>query len=386
MPRVGAAILAAAALVPIAGCGGSTHSTKAAPGDARVSVSVDQCGKGWTGASAGPQHFTLANVDVRAGEVSLTDAKSGAVYDSIEPIGPGTTTHLSITLGAGSYRFVCAMEDTDLISGPVVTLHGSTSDAAVPVQPVTQADLITATKGYETYVKGQLPTLDTETQALAAAIDTGDRSGAETAWLTAHAEYERLGAAYGAFGDLDAAINGLPNGLPQGIHDPGWKGFHKVEYGLWHGEPLPALRPATAALLTSVRALQKTLADTQIDPAQLSIRAHEITENALQFELTGQTDFGSHCALATIRANLDGTQTVLALVRPLLAPRYTGLAALDTALAKAKLQIDALKKGARWPPLTALATSERERLDATISDLSERLAPVASILEPRRAS
>ncbi len=217
MPRAGAALVAAAALVPLVACGGSTHSTKTAAADGtRVSVSVDQCGKGWTATTAGPQHFTLANVDVRAGEVSLTDAKSGAVYDSIEPIGPGTTTHLTITLGAGTYRFVCAMEDEDLISGPVVTLHGSTSGAAVPVQPVAQADLIAATKGYETYVKGQLPTLAAQTQALTAAIGSGDRPGAEAAWLTAHTEYERLGAAYGAFGDLDSAINGLPNGLPQG--------------------------------------------------------------------------------------------------------------------------------------------------------------------------
>ena len=34
------------------------------------------------------------------------------------------------------------------------------------------------------------------------------------AWLAADARYESIGAAYGAFGDLDAAINGEPAGCP----------------------------------------------------------------------------------------------------------------------------------------------------------------------------
>jgi iron uptake system component EfeO len=161
--------------------------------------------------------------------------------------------------------------------------------------------------------------------------------------------------------------------------------IHPLEYGLWNATSLTTLRPVATALLTSVRELQKTMADVQLDPHELSIRAHEITETALQFELTGESDFGSHSALATIRANLDGTQTVLDLIRSLLAPRYPGLARLDAALTDAKAEVDRLKHGVSWPPLTALPTSARERLDSTVSELSEMLAPVASILEPRRA-
>ncbi len=41
-------------------------------------------------------------------------------------------------------------------------------------------------------------------------VSEGDLTAAKTAWLTAHLTYETLGAAYGAFGDLDTAINGSP--------------------------------------------------------------------------------------------------------------------------------------------------------------------------------
>jgi len=42
-------------------------------------VSVGQCGAGWKTSTAGLQHFTLVNTDTRSGEVSLTDARTGAV-------------------------------------------------------------------------------------------------------------------------------------------------------------------------------------------------------------------------------------------------------------------------------------------------------------------
>lgn len=52
---------------------------------------------------------------------------------------------------------------------------------------------------------------------------------AREAWLPAHLAYERLGAAYGASGDLDGTIDGGPEGLPDGVHDKGFTGFHRVE-------------------------------------------------------------------------------------------------------------------------------------------------------------
>jgi iron uptake system component EfeO len=153
-----------------------------------------------------------------------------------------------------------------------------------------------------------------------------------------------------------------------------------VEYGLWHHESAASLLVAATALLKAVHALGSQFSKEQIDPLTLSIRAHEIAENALQFELTGQTDFGSGSSLATVRANLDGTQVVLNILKPLLTPRYPQLAGLDQALSQAETDL------AHLPPLPELTRAERERVNADLSQLSEILAPVASILEPRRNS
>ena len=47
-----------------------------------------------------------------------------------------------------------------------------------------------------------------ETAALAAAVSSGNLAAAQRDWLTAHLQYETLGAAYGAFGNFDDEIDG----------------------------------------------------------------------------------------------------------------------------------------------------------------------------------
>jgi iron uptake system component EfeO len=368
--------------VTLTSCSPNRPDAAAAP-DAtgnRINVSVGQCGTGWTHAVAGQQHFVLANTDTRAGEVLLTDAKTAAVFADVEPVAPGTTANLDIALGSGNYAFRCAMEDESTVVGRTVTIPGTTPQPVAPVLPVTQGDLIEATQAYQKYVTGRIPQLVRLTTTLRTTIKDGDLSAARRAWLPAHLAYERLGAAYDAFGDLDSAINGLPDGLPGGVRDRDWTGFHRVEYGLWQHESAASLLVAATALRKEVRALGAEFSQEQIDPLTLSIRAHEITENALQFELTGRTDFGSGSSLATVRANLDGTQVVLNIIKPLLSPRYTPTPTLDQTLTQTKTDL------AHLPPLTKLTRAERERVNSDLSQLSELLAPVAAILEPRRNS
>ena len=384
-------LIVIAVMLSIAGCSDSTQSPPGSgTGATRITVSVSQCGAGWTHAVAGAQHFVLANTDTRPGEVLLTDATTSAVFADVEPLAAGTSTDLTIALGSGSYAFHCAMEDESTVIGRTVTIPGTAPQPVAPVLPVSQGDLIAVTKSYQKYVAGQLPQLVRLTTALRSAIKDGDWTAARRDWLPAHLAYERLGAAYDAFGDLDSAINGLPNGLPDGVRDARWTGFHRIEYGLWHGDSTPSLLGQATALLAAVRRLGPEFAAAQIDPLVVSIRAHEITENALQFELTGQTDFGSGSGLATTRANLAGTRVVLDLITPVLTSRYTGLPALNRAMGQAGADLDRLSHGSAsspvWPRLSTLSRAEHERIDADLSQLSELLAPVASILEPRRNS
>jgi iron uptake system component EfeO len=368
------------------GGGGSGRPGPAAGGPTKVQIGLSDCGSGWTKAVAGQQDFLLVNSDLRDGEAQLIDPATGAVYAEVEPMGSGSSAEMRIVLGHGSFAFRCVMEDDGASTGPTVTISGTMATPVAPVLPVTWNDLVPVTKAAETYVLGGIPGLITDTQALRADLGRGDVAAARRDWLPAHLDYERLGAAYNAFGAADAEINGLPDGLPGGVADPKFTGFHRLEYGLWHGQSAGALVPVADALITAERGLQTSFPNT-LDPTDVSIRAHEITENTVQFTLTGRDNLGSDSSLATARANLDGTKAMLNLLRPLLTPRYSGLPKLDTLLTTTDQDLAGLRQAdGTYPALVALPSATRERVDGDFSQLSEQLAPVAAICEPRRTS
>ncbi|MGA8114524.1 MAG: EfeM/EfeO family lipoprotein, partial [Actinocatenispora sp.] len=217
------------------------------------------------------------------------------------------------------------------------------------------------------------------------ALRSGDRAAARRAWLPAHLDYERLGAAYGTFGDVADAIDGLPAGLPDGVRDADFTGFHRIEYGLWHDESTRALARHSGRLVSDTRALVAEFGRERIDPNDLSLRAHEIMEQSLEFELTGRSDQGSGTSLATARANLDGTRAVLDALRPVLRGRYRDLPTVDRWLDRVQDQLDAAHRNGRWTAVTSLSRAERERLNGAVGELLERLAPVAAIAEVRRS-
>ncbi|MFJ8196749.1 EfeM/EfeO family lipoprotein [Streptomyces sp. NPDC096152] len=349
-----------------------------------VEVSPGHCGRGWDRPRSGVQVFDLRNTSDEAAEVYLEDPGSQAVYGEVEGLGPGTARPLTVRLGRGAYAFKCVPEDADAVTGPTVRVSDGRSGPAAA--PLTVHDLIPPAIAYQKWVGQGLDDAVRLAGRLREAVDRGDLAGARTAWLPAHLSYERLGAAYGAFGDADRRVNGTDAGLPGGVHGPSFTGFHRLEYGLWHGESARSLRGPAASLTEALTALRATWSQTRMDPAQLGLRAHEILENTVQFELTGRTDYGSGTGLATARANLDGTREVLSRLHPLLTRRYPELPLLERKLTRAQSTLDAFRHDGGWTPPNRLSRARRERVDALFGDLVERLASVATLSDPRRTA
>ncbi|MDF3292509.1 EfeM/EfeO family lipoprotein [Streptomyces silvisoli] len=352
----------------------------------RVTMSAGDCGQGWTDGHGGDQVFDVHNASSGPAEVDLVDPGTGAVYGEVEGLAPGTTRPLQVTLGGGSYAFKCLPDDADAVTGPTVRIagHAAAGPAAVPVS---QHDLIPPTIAYQQWIGGQMGQLADRVGALKDAVDSGDLDAARAAWLPAHLVYERMGAAYGTFGDADKAINGTTAGLPRGSSDPRFTGFHRIEYGLWHGQSAEQLRLPADQLGKDVDQLRSGWSQARMDPAQLGLRAHEILENTVQFELTGRTDYGSGSNLATARANLDGTRTALGYLRPLLtAARLPQLPRVDAALDRMQRTLDGFETDGHWTALNALSRTQRERVDADAGAAVEQLAAVAAVCDVRRTS
>lgn len=369
-------VLSSVALLAVAGIGGDAARPPSAP--AAIEAGASGCGTGWARPHTGRQTLPLRNDGGAVANVTLVDPATGAVYAEMETLAPGTTRPLRVTLGAGVYAFRCVQDGpSGPITGPATRISGP-GPGGPGVVPVASTDLYAPLRAYSAYVRAGLDRLAARTDAVRAAVDAGDLAAARAAWTPAHLAYERLGAAYGAFGDLDGRLDGRPDGLPGGVHDPGFTGFHRVEYGLWHGERASSLAGPADRLARDVRRLRAAFPDERIEPLDLSLRAHEILENTVEFQLTGTADQGSGTSLRTAAANLDGTRAVLDALRPLLRSRLPGLPGVDAWMGR----LAALLKGRS--DVRELSRADRERLDGTAGELLERLAPIATICAPRR--
>ncbi|MFE2416083.1 iron uptake transporter permease EfeU [Streptomyces hokutonensis] len=351
-----------------------------------VAVSETECGKGFTAPDTGRQTFQMHNTGDKTSEVYLIDPATGAVYGEVEGLAPGTTRDLVATVAGGSYAWRCVPTGAKAVTSATVHVSGG-GGTVKAVVPVSENDLAAPLKAYKVYVDQGLATLETQTRQLSADIAGNHLGKARTDWLTAHRTYSSLGAAYGTFEDFDQKINGRADGLAGGVDDKDFAGFHRIEYGLWHGQPASELKVPAQQLATAVVGLRKAFPTQDFDPGDLPLRAHEILENALQFELTGDTDGGSGTNLATVDSNLAGTRELLTVLRPLLTKESsTLLSTVDTAVARLQKLLDSAHHGGSWTPIEQLDPATRAHLNGATGQLLEDLAPVPDLLEIRKSA
>jgi high-affinity iron transporter len=351
-----------------------------------VTVSRASCAPDWSAAQPGTQTITVTNNSGLAGEINLDNA-AGAVVGEIETIGPGTSAPLTATLGAGTYTIKCLMGSQPTTASPPVTVSASgttTAAAPVAVKPVTLGDLTPPNRLYQGYAAAQLAGLATAVTAVEADLRKGGLPQAKKDWLTAQLDWERVGASYDSFGDLGLAVDGLPDGLPGGVSDQGFTGLHRLEYGLWHGQPARELLPVARALAKNVATVRKNLTTDDLagDPTQLPIRAHEIIEDALRDHLSAIDDQGAGAAYAMTWADTQVDQAVLGYLANLIDQRQPGLVATaDSQLATLGQALLATRAHGQWQSLTAVTLAQRQHVNAAIGALLETLATVPDLLE-----
>lgn len=370
-------ILALATLLA-AGCSAGQHDSASGT----ITASASSCAGGWRPQPAGRQHFTVRNAGKISTRVTLIDAATGGIYGQVWQLSGGTSRPLDVVVPAGSYRWRCIPKVGRATVSAAKKVRGKGGRGVKPLIPLSSEEINDAMSQYHTAVAQGIATLLAGTDRLRTAVADGQMSLARQRWLAAHLEYERLGAAYGTFGDLDGLINGRPDGLPGGVHDRNFTGFLRIEYGLWHGESAKSLLPVIDALDTNVGKLARQFPKLQIVPSDIPLRAHEILENTLQFELTGDTDMGSHTNLATAQANTDGTIMVLGVLEQQLRIRDAPLeAACSKELATFRRQLGEYDRGGVWKPLNSLSRNQREQLNAALGQLLEDLALIPNILQ-----
>ncbi|QGN32812.1 peptidase M75 family protein [Microlunatus sp. Gsoil 973] len=358
------------------------------PGESALTVSSAGCLPGLSGLRSGRNALRISNTGKSPEEVGVLDGRRRYAYGEAEMIAPGTTRTLIVVLPPGRFGVSCEADDgTTSYSDPFTigeaTATGRMVSGVHRWIPATQADLGNVITRYRRSVTAGLDRLAADTDELQETVGHDDRAVIKKRWLTAHLDYDRLGAAYDTFGAYADNIDGMPNGSPGGVRDPDFTGFHKIEYLLWHHGSRDQLRSACRRLDRDVHGLIGAFPDQLTPLNDVPLRSHEILENTLQFTLTGQDDLGSHSSLATVTAAIDGTRMTLEALTPLLEQNDPGLL---TSAEKAVDHLDGVLTDLRnsdrsWPALAGLTVAGRERLEGTLAGTLETLAPIPTELE-----
>lgn len=350
--------------------------------DTQVTVTASGCADDWTSAGTGLQTFSVVNKSGKTGEINLVDGNNGVVAE-IETLGPSTSATLTATLSDGTYKFACLMAGEPARYSASQQVRGKADPGAPqPVVRVTEDDLKPPMQAYQRYADNLLAVLGTQARALRADLAAGNIEAAKKDWLPAILTWNRIGAAYGSFKDYGDAIAGLPHGLPDGVHDPDFKGLRRLEYGLWHGQPAPVLVPVADELVSTIDKLRANLADVMTEPADQTKRPHEILEDTLRFQLMGYTNQGAGTEYAEAAAAVEATRAVLGQFSVLINPRAPKL------LAESNSQLDILdaalkatQQGGQWRPLEQVPLAGRQAVDAALGQVLETLASVPLLIE-----
>ena len=383
--RVAALVAAALVVPPVAAALLIGFGPRSAAATTDVTVTDQACAPGWSATDTGTRDFTVANRSGHTVEVNLIQESSQGIVAEIETLGPATAQRLSATLAPGGYFFRCLADGLPTTTSTTVSAAGpgpAPGQLALAVAPIAVADLQPAADAYDAYVRPKLAQLLGQVAGVRADLAANQLPAAQRDWLAAQLTWEQVGAAYDSFADLGDAIDGLPQAQPLGVADPGFTGLHRLEYGLWHGQPAAALLPVTDQLTSDITALTAKLPQLTLDPTDLPVRAHEILEDALRDHLNGLTDEGSGAAYPETFADVQGTEVVLDELKPLIDARSPALLpAAHTQLAELSQALQATQVGGQWQPVSAVPLAARQRIDADIGAALENLSLIPDLLE-----
>ena len=280
-------------------------------------------------------------------------------------------------------------------SEPTTSAAGAKSPPAQPLEDlvllsgniprVRAADFERPTAEYRRYVQSRLGPMQREVEDLHAAVSAGDLAGARRAWLAADERYESIGAAYGAFGDLDARINGGSGGLQGGVDSPEFSGLHRIELALWGRDSTADAAPYAERLAGDVAALRRTVPTIEIEPLEYVLRSHEVLEGTLDLQLSGRESPWSGSALRALRGNLKGTEVVLGTLHGLIERRSPVLVqrseASLAALAQALHRIEGA--GGSLPRWDQVPERVRTEIAGLTAAAAEQLAYIPEVVDPR---
>jgi len=319
---------------------------------------------------AGLNSFRIVNASERAVEWEILDGV--LVVEERENIAPGLSQVINATLAPGDYAITCG-----LLSNPRGTLHvtpTAASEASANARPSMVA-FIGPLSEFRVYVSRQSSVLIKAVDALSQAIGAGDLEQAQALYTPARVAYQRLAPAAQRLAELDNAINARADYFEKRESDPGFTGFHRLEYGLFDQRSTEGLAPIAQRLQADTVQLKQQLLAQSLPPEQLvSIVARTLHNLADTRANSGEEERYSHIDLNGFAANLEATRKVVDLLRPLLTKKNPDLQRnIDSASASLEAELNGLKTSQGYRTYDRVSAEQRQHISNKAKVLADEL-------------
>ena len=319
---------------------------------------------------AGFNSFRIVNASERAVEWEILDGV--LVVEERENIAPGLSQVINATLAPGDYAITCG-----LLSNPRGSLHvtpTAASEASANAQPSMVA-FIGPLSEFRVYLSRQGSAMIKAVDALSLAIAAGDLEQAQALYIPAREAYQRLAPAAQRLAELDNAINARADYFEKREQDPGFTGFHRLEYGLFDQRSTQGLTPIAQQLQTDAVQLKQQLLAQSLPPEQLvSIAARTLHTLADTRANSGEEERYSHIDLNGFAANLEAARKVVDLLRPLLTKKNADLQhSIDIASASLEAQLSGLSTPRGYRSYDTVSAEQRQQISNKAKVLADAL-------------
>jgi iron uptake system component EfeO len=346
--------------------------------DITVTASDTACELSGTEGATGANTFVITNNGNKVTEFYVY-GEGERVMGEVENISPGLQRKLIVQLGEpGTYQTACK---------PGMVGDGIRSEFKVAGDSVKideAGKFKEASDSYKRYVNSQTDALIAATQVFVDAVKKGDIPAAKAQFPIARTYYERIEPVAESFpNDLDPRID-----LREADLEPGqkWTGFHRLEKDLWVTGPQPDTNAMADQLLADVKELDAGVKapEYKIDSTQIAGGAQGLLDEVGASKITGEEDIFSHTDLWDFKANVEGSQTAVASVRPILDERNAELGKkVDQRFAEVEALLEKHRQGDGFVFYDKVTEPQRQELSRAIDALSKEVSQVQGVIAPQ---
>lgn len=340
----------------------------AGPRSITVTASDTGCALSATTAPAGTISFGIVNTGTKVTEFYVY-ADGDRIVSEVENLTPGLKRELMVELAEpGTFTAACK---PGMVGDGLRTEFTVTGTAA---KGSADEKVAQAIADYRKFVAAQADELLSGTADFVAAVKARDVDRAKELYPTARLPWETIEPVAESFGDLDPRIDGREDVVEDGME---FTGYHRLEKDLWVDglqDDSSAIADRLLADVTEIVRLSKT-----VEPTALTIAngAKALLDEVATGKVTGEEERYSHTDLWDFRGNLQGSQSALETLRPVIAARDAALqGALDERFGDLNQLLESHRVDGRFVSYEALTGADVKALTVALDALAEEVAKV----------